>query len=598
MTPSVLKLTVIVPTRNRRDVLLGRTLPAMARQTMPPDQFEVIVVVDGATDGTGEALRELAHPWLRTVEQANGGPSVARNAAIRLAKGDVVLFIDDDILCAEDLFQQHAEAHAGRAPSVVFGRLAIAPESPPSVLHYANKAWYAQYYAKIDSQNGLRLPQNDYLISNSSMPRGTLLECGGFDEAMSAKEDYELALRLWKMGLPFVYLPRAQAWEYFQKPIQYVMRKDGEAFGATDVLLSRKHSEYRPCSTSAGLAKISAWKILWRRAVAALPFNAVRVLNPPLRLCDRLCQFPAMRKISRRLLGAGRSVTEFRGAMRQAGSWPVLESEFAARLPVLLYHHVGPDRPGAMRGLTVSAERFERHIRRLAESGYHGICPADWLRWRREGKGLPEKPVLITFDDGYEDLVEHAFPVLRRYGFGAAVYIVTRQLGRTNAWDEARGWGTLRLMTAEQVQHWATQGIEFGAHSRTHADLTSLNAPELQEEVNGSAADMEQLLGVRPVSFAYPYGLHNQKVDDCVRGAFELAFIADDNDEGLNTLATDPHLLVRTMVQREDSAFAVAWRARRGRYPLFNLWNRIRIRLGLRTRLRRGMANMAARGGD
>ena len=209
---------------------------------------------------------------------------------------------------------------------------------------------------------------------------------------------------------------------------------------------------------------------------------------------------------------------------------------------MLLYHHVGPQHPGQSSGLTVSPERFEKHVRYLASRGYKGICPADWLRWRREGKGLPEKPILFTFDDAYADLAEYALPVLHRYGFGAGVYVVTGQLGGTNAWDEARGCGTLHLMTADQIRQWASKGIEFGAHSRTHANLPTLAPAELTEEVVGSGNDLESIIGSHVVSFAYPYGFHNQAVDDCVRSAFDLAFIADDWDEGMNHLQTDPHL--------------------------------------------------------
>jgi len=97
------------------------------------------------------------------------------------------------------------------------------------------------------------------------------------------------------------------------------------------------------------------------------------------------------------------------------------------------------------------------------------------------------------------------------------------------------------------------------------------------------------------VSFAYPYGFHNQAVDDCVRKTFDLAFIADDRDEGLNHLQTDPHLLLRTMVQSNDSLFALRSRAKLGRYPLLQLKTRLdelRARAALRTRLRRA-ANFA-----
>jgi glycosyltransferase involved in cell wall biosynthesis/peptidoglycan/xylan/chitin deacetylase (PgdA/CDA1 family) len=590
MKPSV-KLSVVVPTRNRREVLIPRTLPAMFAQDMPTDEFEIIVVVDGATDGTAQALHELQTPCsLQIIEQQNRGPSAARNTGIRAAHGDLLLFIDDDIICSPQLFRQHVEAHADSEPAVVYGSLSIALDSPLSALKYANDSWYQKYYDHLNAQNGLKLPEDDYLISNSSMPRETLVNCGGFDETMTAKEDYELALRLWKIGLRFKYLPQATACEYFQKPVRYVLHNDGKTFGETDVLLSHKHPEYRPYSALAGLGKIRWWNRLRRRILAGLPVNPEGLLHLPLWICDKLCRFSIVRQVGRRLLGLGRGVVEFRSAARQIGSWRALQSEFGVRLPVLLYHHVGPQHPGTIRGLTVSAERFERQVRWLARRGYKGICPADWLRWRNEGKGLPDQPILFTFDDAYEDLAEYALPVLRSYGFGAAVYVVTGQLGGTNAWDEARGCGTLRLMTAEQIRFWASQGIEFGAHSRTHADLTSLSPQDLSDEVVGSGKDIEALLGSRVVSFAYPYGFHNQTVDNCVRSAFDLAFIADDRNEGMNHLQTDPHLLLRTMVQSDDSLVAMELRARWGHNPYLEMKNHIndlRARVALRTRLRR-----------
>ncbi len=595
MTSSV-KLSVVVPTRNRRDVLIQRTLPAMFAQDMPADEFEVIVVVDGSTDGTAEALRKLESPCsFRVIEQPARGASAARNSGIQAARGDLVLFIDDDIQCSPELFRQHVEAHTDLGPAVVYGSISIAPDSPESALKYANQDWYRKYYENLDAQNGLQLPKDDYLISNSSLPRATLISCGGFDETMTAKEDYELALRLWKTGLPFKYLPEAKACEYFQKPMRSVLHNDGRTFGETDVVLSRKHPEYRPYSALAILGKLTERNRTRRRLLAGLTVNPEDLLNLPLWICDRLSRVPLMRRMSRRLLGLGRGVVEFRSAARKVGSWQLLESEFGMRLPVLLYHHVGPLHPGVIRGLTVSADRFERQVRWLAGHGYKGICPADWLRWRNQGKGLPDKPILFTFDDAYEELAEFALPVLRRYGFGAAVYVVTGQLGGTNAWDEARGCGTLRLMTADQIRFWASQGIEFGAHSRTHADLTSLSPHDLTDEVVGSRDDLESILGAKVVSFAYPYGFHNQAVDDCVRKTFDLAFIADDRDEGLNHLQTDPHLLLRTMVQSNDSLFALRSRAKLGRYPLLQLKTRLdelRARAALRTRLRRA-ANFA-----
>jgi peptidoglycan/xylan/chitin deacetylase (PgdA/CDA1 family) len=141
-------------------------------------------------------------------------------------------------------------------------------------------------------------------------------------------------------------------------------------------------------------------------------------------------------------------------------------------------------------------------------------------------------------------------------------------------------------MTVEQIRNWATQGIEFGAHGRTHADLTTLSGRELAEEVVGSKDDLTSLLGSPVVSFAYPYGFYNQAVVDCARGAFDVAFIADDNREGLNYLATDPYLLLRTMVQTNDSWLDLECRARWG----YNAFLNLRARLHLRTRLKHGVS--------
>jgi glycosyltransferase involved in cell wall biosynthesis/peptidoglycan/xylan/chitin deacetylase (PgdA/CDA1 family) len=579
-----LRLSVVLPTHNRRDVLVSRTLPAIFDQDMPVDEYEIVVVVDGSTDGTAEALRELRPPCsLRIIEQPNRGPSAARNVGIEAARGELLLFLDDDIICGPHLLKQHVEAHAGPEPAVVYGSISVAPGTPPSVLKYANVTWYQNYYGHLNSQNGLKWPEDVYLISNSSIPRATVVACGGFDENMPAKEDYELGLRLWKLGVRFKYLPQAVAYEFFVKPSGHFLHNDGEIYGRTEVLLCRKHPEYRLHSELARFGRTVWWRRFLRQFVLRFPVSPAYLFTLPIWFCEKLCRFPPMHKAGLRFLGIARGIVELRTAVEEAGSWKALQREFGMRLPVLLYHHVGPLRPGTIPGLTVSPQRFERQVRWLARRGYQGIRPADWLRWRHEGKGLPDKPVLLTFDDGYADLVEYALPVLRCYGFGAAVYIVTRQLGGTNAWDEARGSDTHRLMTAEQIRYWATQGIEFGAHSRTHADLTTLSASELSEEVAGSGQDLESILGSRVVSFAYPYGFHNQAVDDCVRGTFDLAFLADDHAEGLNHLLTDPFQMRRTMVQTNDSLVALESRVRWGRNPFENL----RARIGLRTRLKR-----------
>ncbi len=232
-----------------------------------------------------------------------------------------------------------------------------------------------------------------------------------------------------------------------------------------------------------------------------------------------------------------------RQATRSAGAKP--------RLPVFVYHQVAPDLPDRHHSLFMSPDLFERQIKWLAKQGFTAIRPSDWLAWRREGIPLPRKPVLLTFDDGFAATAEHAFPILRRYGFTAAVFVVTGHIGGQNEWDEGIGWGPHKLMTAEQIRKWAAEGIEFGAHSRTHPDMRELDPPRLEEEVKGSRDELAAIVGAPVTSFAYPYGLYIETTQDCVRQNFGLAFGVR---PGVNNRTTDLHCLKRTLPQWNDTS--------------------------------------------
>jgi peptidoglycan/xylan/chitin deacetylase (PgdA/CDA1 family) len=250
------------------------------------------------------------------------------------------------------------------------------------------------------------------------------------------------------------------------------------------------------------------------------------------------------------------------------------------RLPALLYHHVGPSRPGTFPELTVSPQRFARHVRWLVQRGYVGIRPADWLAWCRNARVLPRKPVLLTFDDAYADLTTYALPVLRRHNFGAAVFVVTQHIGDENKWDRLRGSQPHRLMTADQIREWAACGIEFGAHSRTHADLTTLSDRQMHEEIDGSRNDLANITGLKASAFAYPFGRTNEAVRNRVRAVFDCAFSCE---EGLNTASADRYGLFRSMVQPDDSEMALACRVRFGRYPVDKWRARLQIRSRVKT---------------
>jgi peptidoglycan/xylan/chitin deacetylase (PgdA/CDA1 family) len=232
------------------------------------------------------------------------------------------------------------------------------------------------------------------------------------------------------------------------------------------------------------------------------------------------------------------------------------------KLPILLYHHVGPTPPGWLPAMSVAPERFAWQMGWLAARGYRGIAPADWTAWRAGRTALPERPVMVTFDDGFADLAEHAFPVLERLGFRAALYVVSRPTDGARRWA---GPAAPQLISDATLRDWNRRGIEIGAHGRTHADLTTLDVAVMEDEIAGSRADLEQRLGEPIASFAYPFGHWNASAHAIARRHFDNAITCD---EGLNDRDTDPWALRRTMVQPFNPMWDMKLQTRLGWSPL------------------------------
>lgn len=187
---------------------------------------------------------------------------------------------------------------------------------------------------------------------------------------------------------------------------------------------------------------------------------------------------------------------------------------------VLTYHSISD--AGGPTSIPPSA--FAMQIEALAMAGYRSQSLAGFIDWHAgQGEAQGERRVLITFDDGFADFAETAVPVLRRNGFSALVFVPTRRLGYTEDWDGANR-PARPLMHWDTVRRLAEEGIEFGGHSQTHADLTRLDPAMCEQEVAGSAADLSERIG-RPVeSFAPPYGRVSPAVLEIIRRHYRVAF--------------------------------------------------------------------------
>jgi peptidoglycan/xylan/chitin deacetylase (PgdA/CDA1 family) len=171
---------------------------------------------------------------------------------------------------------------------------------------------------------------------------------------------------------------------------------------------------------------------------------------------------------------------------------------------VLMYHSVEPCQADPYL-VTVSPPRFGQQMRWLARRGWRGVAIRDLLAARAAGAG--RGLVGLTFDDGYADFTRHALPVLRRYGFGATVFVIAGRLGGENDWDPEGP--RKRLMDAREVRDLARSGIEIGSHGLRHVRLaaTPPATPDvLAEEVGGSRRILEDITGEPAGGFCYPYG--------------------------------------------------------------------------------------------
>jgi GT2 family glycosyltransferase len=280
----------VIPTYNRKGSLL-RTLDALARQTLPANRFEVVVVSDGSTDGSADAVRSRAYPYrIRYLEQTNGGPSVARNHGARAACGGLIVFVDDDIEPAHEFLEVHATAHAADELLVLIGPQSMPPgERFPIWVEWEGRMLERQY-ARFRSGEWSAGPNNLY-SGNFSVRREHLIAVGGFDEQFNRQEDVELGYRLEAHGLHFQFAGGANGYHrpersfesWYQTPYLYgvrdvqMARDKGQEQALT---LAQKHYRERNA-----LTRLLARVFIGRPGIGSVLFM---LLKPAIPACDRL----------------------------------------------------------------------------------------------------------------------------------------------------------------------------------------------------------------------------------------------------------------------------------------------------------------------
>lgn len=230
----------------------------------------------------------------------------------------------------------------------------------------------------------------------------------------------------------------------------------------------------------------------------------------------------------------------------------------AVRVPVLMYHRLGEAHNAWERKYCVSPQRFADHMRTLARAGWSAVSVGHFFAWLDGERDLPEQSFLLTFDDGFLGVYEHAAPVLSALDWPATVFLVSQLIGQRDTWCVTHNpsGATYPLMDTSHIRELRQRGFSFHSHTRSHADLPTLDDQQLHDELAGARAELETLLGEEVPYLAYPYGRYDERVLRATRAAGHRA--AFSVQPGFNRRDIDRFRLRRLDVFGTDSAAVLA----------------------------------------
>ncbi|MDR1702476.1 MAG: polysaccharide deacetylase family protein [Sporomusaceae bacterium] len=239
----------------------------------------------------------------------------------------------------------------------------------------------------------------------------------------------------------------------------------------------------------------------------------------------------------------------------------------ASNIPILMYHRV--DSVATDRNTVLSAE-FARQMKFLKTAGYNTIKAENLTQYLSGQTPLPAKPVLLTFDDGYEDNYLNALPLLQEYNFTAIVFPVLKWLGQYGEWKKMSE--RERLMSWEQLALWRDAGMEIGSHTVNHLDLRQITDECLEFELKESKRLLEDKLNIKVDCLCYPYGALNENVKHHARKAgykTALAIFEDTTFWGKDDLYALPRVAVSSRTPLSEYKLKVS--------PAFRIFTGLKI---------------------
>ena len=526
--------SVLIVTRSSH-AALRRCLLALDDQTQDPATFDVVVVDTGSTDTASQLREGLKSGFaLRIVRREGADETAALAAGVAASDGRICIFLAEHVAASPTLVAAHLAGHATSEPTVGIGTLK--DELPDRRDWYARAAAIASNH-RSDSRDPQRIGWRHVHAENFSATRVALDEVGGLPgiSPMSAAIA-ELAFRLDSAGYTARYLPAADGVRRSDASGRELLA-EREHEGVAHAELSKRHPAMIP-GLLGWFADAAPREVILRRS--ALTLRA----SPSL-----------LAALGRLVPGENRKQQWFTFVSNCAYWARVRErltrdewKQLARGVPVLLYHAFSEHEESNR--FVISKRVFARQMRLLSLLGFKVLPYEAFVELIRDGRLPPPRTAVVTIDDGYADNGKIAAEVLEQHGFAATIFLVSGRLGAVNDWSDAAPLRGRELLSVTQIDSLRKRGIEFGAHTRTHACLPDVADETVAAEVESSRWDLEEALGIPVRTFAYPYG----RLDDRAIAAVErTGFVsACTTDPRLARLDDHPLLIPRIEIRRRD----------------------------------------------
>lgn len=549
----------------QRPVLLKNTLASLLGQSYP--DYEIVVVCDGEDAGvralSPAMARESRIRWV--FHPVNRGLPAARNTGAQAAAGDIVLFLDDDVVADPDLLSAHMCHHRKAPPGARLAVISLAAEERQTQLStYLNERLHQHWKSMLESISGsLSAPGTDSIGEeieaiicfglNSSIRRDLFLSYGGFNEVFRiSDEETEMGNRLYRAGFNFVFEPRKLLTHKNSKDLTEYFRGCWRASGSLDIYrvfeLEQKNAQTRH------LVSMYHGYLLNRLAARAMWHlsGPLLAISRSIERRARSSRSPVYFSLWGRTVRAG----EYWSSAKSGCTLAQLKGAAGSSKLALTFHSLSAPTSDEEASYYLSPERFQKMMRWFITAGYQTATLAQWLN-----DDLAKRHVLLTFDAGYDDLYRHLLPLAIAHHLSPVIFLVADRIGAGNDWDQPSGLRARNLLSWAQIREMQSHGFQFGSHTLTHPYLPDLPDEQLRREVSDSKQRLEEALGAEVSAFAYPYGGVDRRVRSAVAEAgYKVAFTRLPGPNWWN----DPLCQRRAEVNEHTSLLDFAFQLRTG----------------------------------